>query len=77
MARVVLYVGDGCHLCEEARARLEELQPSLGFELAVVAIDGDPELERAYRVLLPVVDIDGERAFVFEVDADELRARLG
>ncbi len=39
-------------------------------------IDGDPELEARYRVLIPVVEIDGEQAFTYFVDADELRSRI-
>ena len=33
-----------------------------------VDITGVPELEAAYREWLPVVEIDGERAFVYHVD---------
>ena len=47
------------------------------FELEVVPIDGDSDLEARYRALLPVVEIDGERAFTYFVDPDALRARLG
>ena len=47
------------------------------FELDVVPIDGDPGLEERYRALLPVVEIDGERAFTYFVDPDALRERLG
>lgn len=39
-------------------------------------IAGDDELERRYRVDLPVLEIDGERAFTYFVDADALAARL-
>jgi hypothetical protein len=41
-----------------------------------VEIDGDPELEAAYRTALPVVEIDGERAFSYYVQPDALRRRL-
>jgi hypothetical protein len=46
------------------------------FELHEVDISGDPELESSYREWLPVVEIDGERAFVYFVDEDGLRRRL-
>jgi Glutaredoxin-like domain (DUF836) len=55
---------------------VREAQAELGFELELVDIAGDDELERRYRVELPVLEIDGERAFAYFVDADELRARL-
>jgi glutaredoxin len=74
---VVLYGADGCHLCERARAQLAALREELGFELDEVDVGGDPELEARYREWLPVVEIDGERAFVYHVDEDALRRRLG
>jgi hypothetical protein len=46
------------------------------FELEEIGIGGDPELERRYRQWLPVVEIDGERAFVYHVDEAALRRRL-
>jgi len=48
----------------------------LAFELAVVDISDDAELEARYRALLPVIEIDGERAFTYFVEPDALRARL-
>ena len=39
-------------------------------------ITGDPGLEARYREWLPVVEIDGERAFVYHVDPDGLRRKL-
>ena len=41
-----------------------------------VDIGGDPELEAAYRGSIPVVEIDGERAFTYFVQPDALRQRL-
>jgi hypothetical protein len=41
-----------------------------------VDISSDPGLEAAYREWLPVVEIDGERAFVYFVDPEALRRRL-
>jgi hypothetical protein len=42
----------------------------------VIDIDGDDALEPRYREWLPVVEIDGERAFVHFVEAAALRDRL-
>jgi hypothetical protein len=55
---------------------VREVQEELGFELELVEIDGDPELEARHRELLPVVEIDGERAFSYFVEPTALRARL-
>jgi hypothetical protein len=53
-----------------------EARDELGVELELVDIGGDPELEARYREDLPVVEIDGERAFTYFVDPGALRARL-
>ncbi len=39
-------------------------------------IGGDPELEARYREWLPVLEIDGVRAFVYYVDSAALRRKL-
>jgi hypothetical protein len=55
---------------------VEGLKAQMDFELDVVDIGGRPELESRYRELLPVVEIDGEHAFSYFVDAETLRSRL-
>ena len=40
-------------------------------------IGDDPELEARYREWLPVVEIDGERVFVFRIPVGALRRKLG
>jgi glutaredoxin len=75
-ARVVLYEAEGCHLCARARETLARLHGELDFELEEVDIGGDAELEARYREWLPVVEIDGERAFVYFVPEDAFRRKL-
>jgi len=77
VSEVVLYHAPGCHLCERARAVLDGLRAELGFELREVDISGDDELERQFRELLPVVEIDGAQAFVYYVPEDAFRRKLG
>jgi glutaredoxin len=74
--KVVLYHAEGCHLCERARAILEQVRKEADFELLEIDIGGDPGLEAQYRELLPVVEIDGERAFVYYVDPDAFRRKV-
>jgi hypothetical protein len=42
-----------------------------------VDIGGDAELESRYREWLPVVEIDGERAFVYHLDEGAFLRRIG
>jgi len=73
---VAVYHGADCHLCERALAQVRALRDELRFELEEIAIDGDPELEAAYRELIPVVQIDGEPVFTYYVHEAAFRRRL-
>jgi hypothetical protein len=74
---VVLYEGAGCGLCGRAAELLEREAVRLGFRLRRIAIDGDTELERRYRVDLPVVVVDGGIAFTQAVAAGPLERAVG
>jgi hypothetical protein len=75
--RLTLFVARDCHLCELARADLEPLRGELGLEVEEVDITGVPELERAYRAWIPVIEHEGERVSVYRVEPQELRALAG
>ena len=77
MHEVTIYLADGCHLCESAQRVLAAVREEIPFELVEVGIDGDPELERAYRERIPVVEVEGAEAFTYFVHPDGLRRRLG
>ena len=70
---MVVYVARGCHLCDAA---LEVVDRVCAGDFERVDIDGDAQLEAAYRTSLPVVEVDGERAFTYFVQPDALRQRL-
>jgi hypothetical protein len=76
MSRVVVYHAAGCHLCERALEVVTQAHEELGFTLELVDIGGDAALESAYREWIPVVEIDGVRAFTYFVPSAALRARL-
>jgi glutaredoxin len=70
--QVTLFHGQGCSLCDRAREQLDRL----GVTYDAVDITGDEALEARYREWLPVVEIDGERAFVYYVDEQALLRKL-
>jgi glutaredoxin len=70
--RIVLFHAQGCHLCDRARDVLDRV----GVPYESVDITGDDALEGRYREWLPVVEIDGARAFVYYVDEAALRRKL-
>ena len=56
--------------------RSRRCRASSASPYAEVDITDDAELEARYREWLPVVEIDGERAFVYYVDEAALRRKL-
>lgn len=76
MTAVTLYTRVGCHLCEVAEEVLRAEQATTPFALELVDVDRDVELARRYGVRVPVVAVDGEEIFEYEVPVDLLRACL-
>jgi hypothetical protein len=58
MPRPVLYVREGCHLCEEASVLLDEMLGHDGWEAVDIASDDDLLVRYAHRI--PVLAVDGE-----------------
>ena len=73
---VVLYWAPGCHLCDPAKEVARAVCGRAGASLREVDITGQPDLEARYRTSIPVVEIDGRRAFKFFVDEAALEERL-
>ena len=80
MIRLTLYGRADCHLCHEMRGVVDEVLRDTGsaheVEVVEVDVDGDPALVRAYGDDVPVLCVNGVRAFAHRVDAAALRARL-
>ena len=76
MTKLTLYGKPGCHLCEEARAVVDQVRERHPFELEEVDITRDPALEARYRERIPVVVIDGEEALELVIEPIELERCL-
>jgi len=76
-AALTLYSKPGCHLCEELRARLDDLQPVLGFTLTEVDITSDAALFARYRYDIPVLLLDGVEIGRGRISDEDVRARCG
>jgi glutaredoxin len=59
---LTLYTKPGCHLCEEVRDLLDDLQPEHGFAIEEIDITGDAALFARYRYEIPVLLKDGNEA---------------
>jgi glutaredoxin len=74
--QVTLYTRAGCHLCEEARRVIESVRPSASFDYQELDIDSDPALLRLYNEEVPVIAIDGKKAFKYRVTPAQLLQKL-
>ncbi len=74
--RVTLYSRPGCHLCDDARAVVEQVCAELGEAYVEVSIDGDADLQRRYGEEIPVTLVDGRQHDFWRVDPTRLRAAL-
>jgi glutaredoxin len=73
---VVIYSRPGCHLCDEAKETIERVRRRFQFGLRTINIGTDPELEREYGEQIPVVLINGAKAFKYRVDEAEFEKRV-
>ena len=65
---VTIYSRHNCHLCEVAKEVVESARNEAEFELEVIFIDGDAELEKLYGEEVPVPMINGKRHDYFRVE---------
>ena len=74
--RLTLYGRPGCHLCHEMQAVVEVVARELPLTLELVDVDRDPALVAAYGEDVPVLLVNGRKAFSARVEPAALRARL-
>jgi glutaredoxin len=73
---VTLYTRVGCCLCDEAKRVLDQARGRTAFDYEERDIDADPELLRLYNDEVPVVAINGVKAFKYKVDMKEFLKKL-
>jgi glutaredoxin len=76
LREVVLYTRKGCHLCEVVKETLTKLHRRGGFQWREVDVDSDEQLRRRFTDEVPVVFIDGRKAFKYCVNENEFLRKL-
>jgi glutaredoxin len=74
--QIEMYSRPGCHLCDEAKIVIDRVQSRIPFSVHVINVETDPALEKAYGDKIPVVLINGQLAFKYRVDEEELERRV-
>jgi glutaredoxin len=73
---LVLYTRRDCELCGEMETVIDQVIPRFQARLQRVEIDGDPALEAQFGIEVPVLFVNGRKAFKYRCSARELRKRL-
>jgi glutaredoxin len=74
--QVVVYSRKGCHLCEVVKESLAKLSRRGGFTWREIDVDSDGDLRRQFNDEVPVVYIDGYKAFKYRMDEREFLKKL-
>lgn len=73
---VTLYTKPGCHLCDEAKAEMLAAEVEDEYTFEEINIEQDREAHERYKFEIPVVFIDGHKAFKYRLSAAEFRRRI-
>jgi len=76
LPNVIVYSRKGCHLCEVVKESLSKLSRRGGFILQEIDVDTDNDLRRQFNDEVPVVFIDGRKAFKYRMDEKEFLRKL-
>lgn len=71
-----MYSKPDCHLCDVAKAVVERVRRRVPFEFRVVDISADASLLERYQFEIPVVFVNGRKAFKGRVNEAELERKL-
>lgn len=76
MIEVALYTKDECSLCDKAKEVILVVREQIPFEYVEVDITSDEAIYEEFREQIPVIFVNGRKAFKFHVTAEALTARL-
>jgi len=76
LRQVVVYSRKGCHLCEIVKETLTKLHRRGGFTWQDIDVDTDEQLRRQFTDEVPVVFIDGRKAFKYRMDESDFLRKL-
>ncbi len=76
MIELILYTRNDCELCHEMQKTVLDILPKFPAHLRRIEIDGDPGLEARFGVEVPVLFVNGRKAFKYRCTPGELRKRL-
>jgi glutaredoxin len=76
MIEIVLYSKPDCCLCDEVKAQLARLRRAVPFDLREVNILEDPRAYEQFNEEIPVVFVNGKKAFKYHLNENEFLRRI-
>ena len=74
--RLVLYSRLDCCLCDEMKTLIQQVAERTPLDLEEIDIDSSADLKQKYGEEVPVLFINGRKAFKYRLTARQLTARL-
>jgi glutaredoxin len=74
--KLTLYSRQDCCLCDEMKAIIREVALTIPLEIEVIDVDESAELREKLGAEVPVLFIDGRKAFKYRVTENALARRL-
>jgi glutaredoxin len=74
--KLLLYSRAECCLCEDMKDAIEQVAARIPVQLEEVDVDSSADLRERFGSDVPVLFIDGRKAFKFQVTAKQLERRL-
>ena len=75
-AELTLYFRRDCCLCDEMKSVIQQVAAKTALDLVEIDVDSDEELKAKYGNQVPVLFIDGRKAFKYRLTAAELTKKL-
>ncbi len=75
-AKLTLYSRQDCCLCDDMKAVIRQVAATTPLELEEIDIDTDDALRAQYNDQVPVLFVDGRKAFKYRVSVEQLARRL-
>ena len=73
---VTLYTKPGSHLCEEAKGEMLAAGIADEYTFEEVNIEQDAAAYERYRFEIPVITINGHKAFKYRLTAEDFKRRI-
>ena len=74
--RITLYTRKDCCLCEEMKEVVQKVLAEIPLEVEEIDVDGVPDLKEKYGNEVPVLFINGRKAFKYRATEKELKRKL-